>query len=500
MSAVPVLAKIAIPLGIGTLLFLTTRKGKASEREKGDKAIQLTSAAVGAMQRANGNDLELAINGFNTEADSTTAGALGFQHSRMTSRGTRGFTSHPTYDKDSVLKVDNREFATRLIQLEGRAKALDAWAEAYQRVGAKNLARDLRDKAKALRAASKPPKADKDDAKPSASSRELEAVIKRVTEALASLDPAEMRRVAAQLRKEGFKAQAESLEKAANEIEAGRKGDASASIPTSQPTVQPTVPAATPVVIPATPTSPPIVLPPSVLSPKRTVTVLKGDSESRIAKRLIGDTGSRWNELVTVNVPRDAEGRKREKITRANLGKDNANRLGALRPGLQPGQKLFIPDNWKLLGATPPALPPAAKPPVTSITPVIETQTEGQKLTSDLITHVVGKTQGKEDAFLVRKWQSFHARPADGKYGPGDAVFLADTYARVPPTPLYWPKKDTAKALTKWKQEMARLALQFPVNAAGFQFASDAGKQPGFNAPSSSKVVSRMLGDGLGAT
>lgn len=497
MPAVAALAKIAIPLGIGTLLFLTTRKGKAAEdREKGDKAIQLTSLATGAMQRASGNDLELAITGFSDADDPATAGILSYQHSRMVSRGTRGATDHPTYNKDSVLKVDNREFATRLIQLESRHKALDAWAEAYQRIGATNLAKDLRDKAKALRAALTPPKADKDDAKAGASSKELEAVVKQVTEALASLDPAEMRRVAKDLRKKGYKAQADSLEQAANEIEAGRKTTPIVSqptpvIPPSQPTVQPTPQPSTPVVIPATPTSPPIALPPTVLTPKRTVTVQAGDGETRITKRLLGSE-SRWKELVSVNIPKDADGRKRSKDTKTK------GRIGALYPGLQTGQKLYIPDNWKLLG-TPAATPtptvaivPAAPPPMVAV------QTEGQKLTSDLITHVVGKNPGKEDAFLVRKWQSFHQRAADGKYGPGDAVFLANTYGRVPPTPLYWPKSNTSKALTAWKQEMARLALIHPTLAAGFQFAGEAGKQPGFNAPSSSKVVSRLLGDGLG--
>lgn len=479
MPAVAALAKIAIPLGVG-LVLLATRKG---DRQKSDKAISLTRSAVGAMQRANGNDLDIAIDGFTIEGDSTTAGGLGFQKARMVSRGTRGFTSHPTYDKDAILKVDNREWATRLIQLEGRVKALNAWAEAYDSIGAKSLASDLRDKAKALKAASSP-KADKgsDEAeKPGkepapSQTDEIARVVKMVTEALASQDPKTMREVAAKLRASGFKEQADSLEKAADEIEADRKKPIPPSIPTAPaPTVE-------------TPK------PPVILTPKRTVEVTSTlNSESRITSHLLGKgQENRWPELVKVNIPKDADGRNRSKDTTTK------NRIGALKPGLQPGQKLFIPDNWtlKVVEAVKPTKPPTISLPPVTITSV--PQSEGERLTLDLFTHIVGKSQGQEDSFLVKKWQTFHNRPSDGKYGPGDGLFIANTYNMAPASPLWWPKKDTAKALRNWEQEMFRLAIQNPDEAEAFTFAAKAGKQPGFNAPSGTKVISRRFGDGLG--
>jgi hypothetical protein len=488
MAATAMLAKVAIPLGIG-LVLLATRKGKAETRKESDRGISLARSAVSAMQRANGNDLDNAIQSFTIEGDSTTAGGLGFQRNRMTSRGTRGFTDHPTYDKDDVLKVDNREWATRLIQLEGRAKALDAWSEAYASIGAKNLAKDLKDKAKALRALDPKAdkgKADKDKAKPAKDEKpskepeqsdndEIARVVKMVTEALASQDPKTMREVAAKLRKEGFKVQADSLEAAADEIEASR--------------VKPIPPAPTPVPEPGKPA--PVV----ALVPKRTVTVTsKLNSESRITSHLLGSSQqNRWPELVKVNIPRDADGRNRTKDTKTK------NRIGALSPGLQPGQRLFIPDSWKLVTAdeTRPSPEPKADKPKPTVSPSVTLSTADQ-LTRDLFAHIVGKTQGQEDTFLVKRWQTAHGRPSDGKYGPGDGLYIAEKYGIAPATPLWWPKKDTAKALRTWNQEMSRLAIVHPDQADEFEFAAAAGKQPGFNAPSGSKVISRMRGDGLG--
>ncbi len=485
MPATALLAKVAIPLGIG-LVLLASRKGKAEDRAKSDRGISLARSAVSAMQRANGNDLDNAIQGFTIEGDSTTAGGLGFQRNRMTSRGTRGFTDHPTFDKDAVLKVDNREWATRLIQLEGRAKALDAWAEAYASIGATNLAKDLKDKAKALKALD--PKADKgkdkgkskpEDSKapaPSATA-EIERVVKMVTEALASQDPKTMREVAAKLRKEGFKAQADSLDAAADEIEASR--------------IEPVSPKPKPDPLPPTPSNPK----PVVLTPKRTVTVSsKLNSEAAITAHLLGKSqGNRWPELVKVNIPKDADGRNRSRDTKTK------NRIGGLSPGLQPGQKLFIPDNWTLSTADEVRPSPEPKAPEVKPLPTASALSSADQLTRDLFTHVVGKTQGQEDAFLVRRWQTANGRGVDGKYGPGDGIFIATKYGIAPPTPLWWPKKDTAKALRNWAQEMARLAIVHPDQAEEFEFAAQAGKQPGFNAPSGSKVISRMLGDGLGA-
>lgn len=477
MSAVPVLAKLAIPMGVG-LLFLVSRKGKASaspgESQKKAKGVSLTKRAVTAMQGNKASDLDSVIQAFESEGDPTTASGLRFQFARMTARGGAGFSAVPTFDKDAVLGINNREWAPRLIQLEGRHKAVSAWAEAYRSIGATNLAKDLEEKAKFLQDLTKP--AD-DGEKPSDKADDkFTAVIARVTAALATLDPAKMREEADRLEDEGFKEQADALRKAADELEEEARKRADPKTP-PQPDIK--------VPVEPEPSKPGITF--------RTYTVRKGDSEFKIAKGFTGN-GNRFPELVKLNVPKDGDGRKRTLITASNrqaLG-EPAERVGGLHPGLQPGQKLILPDSW-LDAKDRPAPTPKPEPelrPASGVT--LPSSTDA------IIRHLPGKTPGKEDAVLVKRFQTDSKRTVDGKYGMGDALHIANTFGAVPPTPLYWPKKDTAKALKTWQQEMARLALQHPDKAEGFRFAAAAGKQPGFNAPSNSKVISRLLGDGFG--
>lgn len=519
MAAVPVLAKLAIPLGVG-LVLLAAKRGNAAEKQA-DKAKALTLRAVQAMQKASAQLLESAADDFrDDDADPLTAGLLDFQKARMIARGTPGFTSAPEFTDDKVLAVDNREIAARLIQLEGRAKALDAWADAYDAINAKNLAKDLRTKAATLRgepapkgdtaakdkaakdkAAKDKAKAEKEakakaDAKKKADEKakskgegtakpDLSDVVQQVTDALASGSIETMRKVAADLRAHGFKEQADALEKAADELEAEQKAKAG---PTPGPEPEPAPPPVT----------------------HRTIEVTSAlNSESAITKKLLGKS-DRFRELVAVNVPKDADGRSRQKVTAQLIAEKsiNPNRLGGLFPGLQPGQKLFIPDDWPLNPADTkpvpkpkakaepkPSEPSKPKPQLGSGSP-----DKGDPLTSQLITMLAGKSPGKEDTFMVKKWQTAQGRTNDGKYGPGDAIFMADNLGVVPPSPLYWPKKDTQKALTGWHQEMARLAIERPEDADAYHFADQAGKQPGFEGvPLSAKIVSRRFGDGLGS-
>jgi hypothetical protein len=520
MAAVPVLAKLAIPLGVG-LVLLAAKRGNAQEKQA-VKADALTLRAVQAMQKASAQLLESAADDFrDDDADPLTAGLLDFQKARMIARGSPGFTSAPEFTDDKGLAVDNREIAARLVQLEGRAKALDAWAKAYDSIGAKNLAKVLRTKAAALRGTSSP-KADKaakdkaakdkkaaekakaDKAKKDKATKDkgegaakpdLSEVVQQVTDALASGSVATMRKVAADLRAHGFNEQADSLDKAADELEAEQRAKADADAKAKAKREGKPEPAPLPI------PEPPVT--------HRTVEVTsKINSESAITKSLLGKS-DRFKELVAINVPKDADGRTRQKVTAQLIAeKDiNPNRLGGLFPGLQPGQRLFIPDDWKLNQAdTAPAKPnakPAPKPaePAETAKPKAEgSPDKGDLLTSQLITMLVGKSPGKEDSFMVKKWQSANGRTIDGKYGPGDALFMADSLGVVPPSPLYWPKKDTQKALTGWHQEMSRLSLERPEESQAYEFADRAGKQPGFEGvPLSAKIVSRRFGDGLGS-
>jgi peptidoglycan hydrolase-like protein with peptidoglycan-binding domain len=384
------LAKIAIPLGVG-LLFIASRKGKKDEDT--DKAEDLTRRAVQAMQMANAQLLDMAADAFREEdADPTTAGLLDYQHGRMVSRGSKGFTSVPVWPNDKSLAIDNQEVAVRLIQLEGRAKALDAWAQAYDTVGAVNLAKQLRTKAAALRGVTDPKDekaakkaADKDkkrsadkkkadkkaDEKAKTDSKakdDLSSVVKEVTDALASGSIETMRKVADKLRARGYTEQADSLDAAANELEAELKA--------------------------------------------------------------------------------------KKEVEKSH----EAEKAGKPEPGNM-----------------------------------------GDPLTKSLITMLIGKSPGQEDTFLVKKWQTANRRTADGKYGPGDGLYMAETLKVVPPSPLYWPKSNTQKSLTAWHQEMSRFSIERPTEANGYIFADKAGYQPGFEGVGSGvKIVSRRYNDGLG--
>lgn len=71
---------------------------------------------------------------------------------------------------------------------------------------------------------------------------------------------------------------------------------------------------------------------PLIVSP-RVVTVERGEGPAQIAARL--GQPARWRELVAVNIPQDAGGKARKK------GSD-----GGFSPGLQPGDRLFVPAAW----------------------------------------------------------------------------------------------------------------------------------------------------------
>jgi hypothetical protein len=497
MPAAAVLAKVAIPLGIG-LVLLAAKRGSSGSK------VNPMALAVEALQAASAGELDSAIAMFESSEvdDPTTAGLLKFQQGRMVARGSRGFTddSVPHFTDDPVLAIDNQEIVPRLIQLEGRVKALKAWAAAYKDIGAKNAANDLLLKVKQLNAIAKKdnkkasgsgkPSSDgsskkaKQDAKAKAKKNpgkaetpDLSDVVKQVTDALASGSVEVMRKVAADLRAHGFTTQADSLDAAADELEAKQKAEADAKRksddkPSPAPTPEPVT--------------------------HRTVTVTsKLNSESAIAKALTGNANL-WRDLVSLNIPKDADGRKRSKVTASDVANGaNPNRLGGLNPGLQPGQNLFVPDDWKL---KPEDTKPAPKPKSNPRSSGDKSPDKGDGLTNQMITMLVGKHPGEEDQFLVKKWQSANNRVSDGKYGPGDAIAMADTLGIVPPSPLYWPKKNTQKALDQWHQEMSRLAVERPDDAAAYRFADGAGFQPGFESvPLSKKITSRRFGDGLGS-
>jgi hypothetical protein len=98
--------------------------------------------------------------------------------------------------------------------------------------------------------------------------------------------------------------------------------------PVPQPAIPPT-PAA-----PVTPAAPAAGVGPAV------VTVRKGEGPSQVAARLLGASqgAAKWKELRNRNVPVDAGGVSRSV--------DSAS--GNFKPGLNPGDRLFVPETWPI--------------------------------------------------------------------------------------------------------------------------------------------------------
>lgn len=113
---------------------------------------------------------------------------------------------------------------------------------------------------------------------------------------------------------------------------------------------------------PSTPTTAPSLPAPSGALP-RVVVVQSGDGFARITKRLLG-SDARWRELRDRNVPRDADGRTRAKDTDAK---------GGIKPQLNPGNKLFVPESWPAMDSVT-VNPGSSAPP---FVPTIPTQPSG---------------------------------------------------------------------------------------------------------------------------
>lgn len=124
--------------------------------------------------------------------------------------------------------------------------------------------------------------------------------------------------------------------------------------PKPEPVVPPFVPGPSP-----TPPSPAAPAPQAPTAKPRVVQVLPGDGFTRITSRL-GQPQSRWPELRNRNIPRDADGRARSKDTDAK---------GGIKPILQPGNLLFVPEAWPVAPGVPIPAPSPAAPAV--VTPAV---------------------------------------------------------------------------------------------------------------------------------
>lgn len=236
-----------------------------------------------------------------------------------------------------------RAFGERVLLLEGRPDKLRLWVGVWTKI-LPTLALALRTKADGI-APPSPERGTTDDPKPPIE------LVERITQVVASGDPVAMRKLADEVEKLGYKDAANDLRAAADMIEKGQ-----AKVP------EPEKPAAPPIVVPAHEAPPPSPPPTPAPAPKpaggagRYVKVLKGEGPFQVTQRLLGkQSGSRFKELVSENVPPKKRDSKTGGFTSLNAG-----------------ELLKIPASWPVSkydvsgpAGTPqaPSLPVVAPPP-----------------------------------------------------------------------------------------------------------------------------------------
>lgn len=117
-----------------------------------------------------------------------------------------------------------------------------------------------------------------------------------------------------------------------------------ATVPASFPTPAPQAPPVRPAPPPAVPAPPP---PSAVPAGPQTTAVRSGEGLINIVRRVLGPgQDNRWIELRAANVPNDADGRPRQRIS---LTAAHPDAKGGILPRLNVGQRLFIPPSWGLV-------------------------------------------------------------------------------------------------------------------------------------------------------
>jgi hypothetical protein len=330
----------------------------------------------------------------------------------------------------------------------------------------------------------------KPKAKPKAADDAIPADLRaKVTAALSSGDPTALRALADELDHEGFKAQATSLRAAADAIEkAADDVNPTPPVPHPEPVPGPT-PGPTPGPVPPGPLPPgplpPLpdpggggVLPPGPLPPvpgpvppvpgptppppvaqAHVAHVLHNEGPFQVSQRILGASAgaARFHELQHLNIPFDADGIRRED-----------NHAGGLKPGLNPGDRLLVPDSWVAL----------AKPGTVTLervgVPQGAMQGDGD-VTGDLALHrlagrvateIMHSAKGRENRDLIAAYQRAEFargnRTSDcaGLYDAETALGLATIHGIAPPlrfadgAEIYYP----ANALPAKQQIFATLS------------------------------------------
>jgi hypothetical protein len=202
-----------------------------------------------------------------------------------------------------------------------------------------------------------PKKPSKPGAKPQPGDKALPADLQqKVAAALASADPVQMHEVADELEHEGFKDQAKALDLAADAISnaadavkptdpipvpvpvpvpnPGGGGVVPVPVPVPNPGGGGVLPGPLPGPLPPGPLPP---VPAPVVQQAHVYHVKKGQGPFQAAQDILGTSAgaARFHEIQHANIPFDADG-----IKRAD------NHAGGLTPGLNPGDRLLVPESW----------------------------------------------------------------------------------------------------------------------------------------------------------
>jgi hypothetical protein len=250
------------------------------------------------------------------------------------------------------------------------------------------------------------------DASASEPTSTLSDVLKeRIKAALATGEPAQLRALAKELEDAGFKAQAASLRKAADQIE-----NAMSAVPETEPGKAPA---------------------PTKTKRKhvRVLVVQKGDGPWQVANRI--GMGSAARELRDRNIPRDGKGKPRQ-----------SDGKGGFTPTLEPGDLLIVPEQW----TTHPSMKTVALP--SSVSGDDDDSTPLRRLAGRVALEVFETEKGHENRELIETYQKAmnaagYKLRVSGLYDAQTAASLAKVHHIAPPIrfkggrELYWPTNPT---------------------------------------------------------
>jgi hypothetical protein len=319
--------------------------------------------------------------------------------------------------------------------------------------------------------------------------------------ALATGDPAVIRRVATDAERAGFPDQAKSLRAAAEEIEKAQKAidptkpgggtapnpnPAPAPSPAPSPVIPPFVPPPAPSPVPS-PVIPPAPVIPDVIPPKppvpivvptktvRFLTVGKGQGYFQVAQgaKPGGNLQDRMKELRDRNVPVDADGRRRQAASFTDPKFFGSN------PHLNAGEHLFVPESW-------PNGPGMQTKEVTILSGDTDSigDDDVRRLAGRVALEVNSKNKGSENRELIGTFQRvarerghFDA-PVNGLYNAHTIVALVRLCGICPPlafgdggTP-YWPRNH-APARNAVRQVLTNHAERDPSRSEEFAQAAE---------------------------